>query len=92
MIDIDDAYLTIYSGQDYADAITRVLRIAEPEAQIHLGPTGRTLPAKLVWMDGDRNWFREAEELAQAVGMRLKKVSGVWFLAPSQSMGSWVFG
>jgi hypothetical protein len=84
-VDIEDAYLTLYSGQDFADAIDRVLRVGDPLARTHFEPTGRTIP-QLVWMDGERNWFWEASELAQAVGMRLKRMQGgVWVLCPAES-------
>jgi hypothetical protein len=81
-VDLEDAYLTIYPGQDYADAIGKLLRIADPCARFATESTGRTLPVKLVWMDNERNWFWEASELAQAIGMRLTKFQDVWILSP----------
>lgn len=81
-MDLEDAYLTLYAGQDYADAIMRILRIADPFARIVMTPTGRTIPT-LVWMEGGQNWLWEASQLAQAIGMRLKKDHDVWSLFPS---------
>jgi hypothetical protein len=84
-VNIEDAYLTLYAGQDYADAIGRLIRIADPFARFATESTGRTLPVKLVWMDGERNWLWEASELAHSIGMRLKKDHDVWVLFPRGS-------
>jgi hypothetical protein len=88
-VDIEDAYLTLYSGQDYATAIARILRIADPFARFATEETGHTLSCKLVWMDGERDWIWEASQIAQAIGMRLKKDRDVWVLFPSSPSGSW---
>lgn len=90
-VDLDDAYLTLYAGQDYADAIGRLLRIADPFARFATESVGRSLPCRLVWMDGERNWLWEASELACAIGMRLKKDHDVWVLFPARSEDVWEF-
>lgn len=89
-MNLDDAYLTLYGGQDYADAIKTVLRIADPKALTDLSPTGRTIP-RIIYREQERNWLWEAAELAQAAGMRLKKEQGVWLLFPCKGPGTWEF-
>ena len=81
-VNLEDAYLTLYAGQDYAQAIARIVRIEDPHALFATKTTGHTLCADLVWMDGERDWRYEASELAHAIGMRLKKDHGVWVLFP----------
>ena len=81
-VNIEDAYLTIYAGQDYAQAIARLAKLEDPFAPFATKVTGRTLGTDLVWMDGERDWRYEASELAHSIGMRLKKDHGVWVLFP----------
>jgi hypothetical protein len=81
-VNLEDAYLTIYAGQDYAQAIARIIKLEDPFAPFATKVTGHTLGSDLVWMDGERDWRYEASELALAIGMRLKKDHGVWVLFP----------
>lgn len=90
-VNLEDAYLTLYAGQDYVDAIARILRIADPTSRTHFEPSGRTIPT-LVYMESERNWLWDAAELAAAIGLQLKHLpGGTWILAPATGSPYWEF-
>jgi hypothetical protein len=79
---MDESYVELYAGTDIPGAIQWLIALADPTARARCTtPTFHPLPADLSYGE-DTDWMAAADNLAEAIGMKLHRITDVWVLAP----------
>jgi hypothetical protein len=79
---MDEPYVELYAGTDIPGAIQWLIGLADPTARARCTtPAFHPLPADLAYAE-DTDWMAAADNLAEAIGMRLHRITDVWVLAP----------
>lgn len=80
MVALREPDVMLNSGQDVADSVKFLIRLADPDAKFYLVPTGYTIPT-LAWRSADvLDWMAEARQVAAAYGFEPRQLHGSWLL------------